>query len=163
MTKFELSQVAKVQIEQELGTTLKELELLKQSLRQQQQQFQADREQILLELLEVFDAMESPIAYLQANPEIPPQFIKRLPKILGNIQQKLSLVLAKRQVNQIEIQGDKPDFTCCQVVDRQERHDLEARTIIKVVRQGFRLGDRILRPVEIITAHNQSERSSTSS
>jgi hypothetical protein len=44
-----------------------------------------DREQILLELLEVFDAVESPIDYLQANPEIPTQFIKRLPKILGNI------------------------------------------------------------------------------
>jgi molecular chaperone GrpE len=162
MTKFELSQSAKIKIEQELGNALKEVELLKQSLRQQQQQFQSDREQILLELLEVFDAMESPIAYLQTNTEIAPQFTKRLPKILSNIQQKLSIVLAKRQVTQIEIQGDKPDFTYCQVVDREERDDLEDRTITKVVRQGFRLGDRILRPVEIITARNQSDRSPTS-
>jgi molecular chaperone GrpE len=154
MTKFQLSATAKAQIEQELGTALKEVELLKQSLRQQQQENLAAQEQIFLELLEVFDALESPIAYLQANPEIAPQFIKRLPKSLGNIQQKLATVLAKRQVMRIELQDDRPDFTCCQVVDRENRPDLAEQTITQIVRQGFRLGDRILRPVEIITSIN---------
>jgi molecular chaperone GrpE len=153
--KFELSAIAKARIEQELGTALKEVGLLKQSLRQQQQYALAEQEQIFLELLEVFDALESPIAYLQANPEIAPQFIKRLPKSLGNIQQKLSIVLAKRQVTRIELQDNRPDFTCCQVVDREDRPDLAEQTITQIVRQGFRQGDRILRPVEIITSINR--------
>jgi molecular chaperone GrpE len=153
--KFELSAIAKARIEQELGTALKEVGLLKQSLRQQQQYALAEKEQIFLELLEVFDALESPIAYLQANPEIAPQFIKRLPKSLGNIQQKLSIVLAKRQVTRIELQDNRPDFTCCQVVDREDRPDLAEQTITQIVRQGFRQGDRILRPVEIITSINR--------
>ncbi len=156
--KFELSAIAKAQIEQELGTTLKEVELLKQALRQQQQHTLADREQLFLELLDVFDALESPIAYLQANPEIAPQFIKRLPKSLGNIQQKLAIVLAKRQVTRIELQDDRPDFTCCQVVDLENRPDLAEQTITQIVRQGFRCEDRILRPVEIIISSNQPDR-----
>ena len=102
------------------------------------------------------DAMESPLDYLKNNSEIDPLFVKRLPKSLGNVQQKLSIVLEKRQVSRIDIQGDKPDFTYCQVVDREERDDLEDQTITKVVRQGFRLGDKVLRPVEVITAKSKN-------
>jgi molecular chaperone GrpE len=104
----------------------------------------------------VFDAMESPLDYLKNNSEIDPLFVKRLPKSLGNVQQKLSIVLEKRQVSRIDIQGDKPDFTCCQVVDREERDDLEDQTITKVVRKGFRLGAKVLRPVEVITAKSKN-------
>jgi molecular chaperone GrpE len=156
MIKFELCEEEKVKIQKEMGDALKEIASLKQSLRQKEQYFLSEKEQIFIELLEVFDAMESPLDYLKNNSEIDPLFVKRLPKSLGNVQQKLSIVLEKRQVSRIDIQGDKPDFTCCQVVDREERDDLEDQTITKVVRQGFRLGDKILRPVEVITAKSQN-------
>ncbi len=155
MIKFELCEEEKVKIQKEMGDALKEIASLKHSLRQKEQYFLSEKEQIFIELLEVFDAMESPLDYLKNNSEIDPLFIKRLPKSLGNVQQKLSILLEKRQVSRIDIQGDKPDFTCCQVVDREERDDLEDQTITKVVRQGFRLGDKVLRPVEVITAKSQ--------
>jgi molecular chaperone GrpE len=156
MIKFELCEEEKVKIQKEMGDALKEIASLKQSLRQKEQCFLSEKEQIFIELLEVFDAMESPLDYLKNNLEIDPLFVKRLPKNLGNVQQKLSIVLEKRQVSRIDIQGTKPDFTCCQVVDREERDDLEDQTITKVVRQGFRLGDKVLRPVEVITAKSQN-------
>jgi molecular chaperone GrpE len=156
MIKFELCEEEKVKIQKEMGDALKEIASLKQSLRQKEQYFLSEKEQIFIELLEVFDAMESPLDYLRNSSDIDPLFIKRLPKSLGNVQQKLSIVLEKRQVSRIDIQGDKPDFTCCQVVDREEREDLEDQTIIKVVRQGFRLGEKVLRPIEIITAKNSN-------
>ena len=157
MIKFELCQEEKVKIQKEMGDALKEIASLKQSLRQKEQYFLSEQEQIFIELLEVFDAMESPLEYLKNNLEIDPLFVKRLPKSLGNVQQKLSIILEKRQVSLIDIQGNKPDFTCCQVVDREDRNDLEDQTITKVVRQGFRLGDKILRPIEIITSRSQKE------
>jgi molecular chaperone GrpE len=156
MIKFELCEEEKVKIQKEMGDALKEIASLKQSLRQKEQYFLSEQEQIFIELLEVFDAMESPLDYLKNNSEIDPLFVKRLPKSLGNVQQKLSIVLKKRQVSLIDIQGNKPDFTCCQVVDREERDDLEDQTITKVVRQGFRLGDKVLRPVEVITAKSKN-------
>jgi molecular chaperone GrpE len=156
MIKFELCDEEKVKIQKEMGDALKEIASLKQSLRQKEQYFLSEKEQIFIELLEVFDAMESPLDYLKNNSEIDPLFVKRLPKSLGNVQQKLSIVLEKRQVSRIDIQGDKPDFTCCQVVDREERDDLEDQTITKVVRKGFRLGAKVLRPVEVITAKSKN-------
>lgn len=162
MSKFELCEEEKAKIQKEMGDALREIASLKQSLRQKEQYFLCEKEQIFIELLEVFDAMESPLDYLKNNSEIDPMFVKRLPKSLGNVQQKLSIVLEKRQVSRIDIQGTKPDFTCCQVVDREERGDLEDQTITKVVRQGFRLGDKILRPVEIITSRSQKEEAQAS-
>jgi molecular chaperone GrpE len=154
MIKFELSADSKIHLEHKLQSDAKQLEELKQALRQQEQIFQAEKERIFLELLEVFDALEYPIDYLKNNPEIAPQFIKRLPKSLAAIQQKLSIALAREQVTSIVLEDTTPDFTCCQVVGREDRTDLEDQTITKVVRQGFRYGDKILRPVEIITAKN---------
>jgi molecular chaperone GrpE len=154
MIKFELSAEHKLQLEHKLKTDAKQLEELKQALRQQEQKFQAEKERMFLELLEVFDALEYPIDYLKNNPEVSLQFIKRLPKSLATIQQKLSIALARQQVTPIVIEDATPDFSCCQVVGREDRTDLADQTITKVVRQGFRYGDKILRPVEIITAKN---------
>ncbi|WP_219892214.1 nucleotide exchange factor GrpE [Chamaesiphon polymorphus] len=154
MIKFELSAENKLQLENQLRTDAKQLEELKQALRQQEQKFQAEKEQIFLELLEVFDTLEYPIDYLKNNPEVSPQFIKRLPKSLAAIQQKLSIALARQQVTPIALEDTTPDFSYCQVVGREDRTDLADQTITKIVRQGFRYGDKILRPVEIITAKN---------
>mgnify|MGYP003526458286 CR=1 FL=1 len=44
------------------------------------------------------------------------------------------------------------EYRICQVVDREEREDLEEQTITKVVRQGFRVEDKVLRPIEVITS-----------
>jgi molecular chaperone GrpE len=154
MIKFELSAENKLQLENQLRIDAKQLEELKQALRQQGQKFQAEKEQIFLELLEVFDTLEYPIDYLKNNPEVSPQFIKRLPKSLAAIQEKLSIALARQQVTPIVLEDTTPDFSCCQVVGREDRTDLADQTITKIVRQGFRYGNKILRPVEIITAKN---------
>jgi molecular chaperone GrpE len=47
------------------------------------------KKQLFLELLEIFDAMESLLNYLEENPNPNPQFIKRLSKSLGTVQKKM--------------------------------------------------------------------------
>ena len=140
------------QLQQELGNLLKERMSLKQALQQQGETTNSEKEELFLELLEVFDALEFFLNYIQENPDPNPKFFKRLPKSLGTIQKKLLNILERRKVQPIEFQATKPDYNVCQVVDREEREDLEEQTITKVVRQGFRVENKVLRPIEVITS-----------
>lgn len=140
------------QLQQELGILLKEKMSLKQALQQQGENAISEKEELFLELLEVFDTLEFFLNYIEENPEPNPKFFKRLPKSLGIIQKKLLNILERRQVLPIVFQDNKPDYRICQVVDREEREDLEEQTITKVVRQGFSVEDKVLRPIEVITS-----------
>ncbi|REJ48317.1 MAG: nucleotide exchange factor GrpE [Microcystis aeruginosa TA09] len=133
----------------------KEEASLKQALRQQGENNRSEKEQIFLELLEVFDTLESLLNYLEYRHEPDDRVGKRLPKSLKSVQTKLLSILEKRQVLKIELSADQPDFTICQVVDREIRPDLEEQTITKIVRQGFTIEDKLLRPMEVITSKQE--------
>lgn len=133
----------------------KEEASLKQALRQQGENNRSEKEQIFLELLEVFDTLESLLNYLEYRHEPDDRVGKRLPKSLKSVQTKLLSILEKRQVLKIELSADQPDFTICQVVEREIRPDLAEQTITKIVRQGFTIEDKLLRPMEVITSKQE--------
>ncbi len=135
-----------------LKNLCKEKVLLQQSVREQQTQAASATEDLCLELLEVGDALEALLDYLTNNPNPSPEFLQRLPRSMGAVHRKFLSVLAKRQVLPIELVGTQPDFDLCRVVDREVRSDLPDQTITKVLRQGFHLGKKILRPTEVITS-----------
>ena len=149
---LKLSDEQRKELFQKIGTLLKEKVSLKQAYQQQEEKAASEQEELFLELLEIFDALEFLLNYITENSEINPQFIKRLPKSLVTVQKKLINILEQRQVQLIDFQETKPNFSICQVVEREERNDLEEQTITKVVRQGFYLDGKILRPVEVITS-----------
>ncbi len=153
---FQLNELQKKQIQQELGNLLKEKMSLKQSLKQQGEQTKTEQEELFLELLEIFDSLDFFLNYFEENPEPNPKFLKRLPKSIGTIQKKLLNILEKRKVQQIELEDNKLDYGICQVVDREEREDIEEQTITKIIRQGFKVESKILRPMEVITSKKPS-------
>jgi molecular chaperone GrpE len=124
----------------QIGSLLKEKVALKQSLAISQEKSTADTEQLLLELLEVFDALESLINYLQDNPELTEKAIARLPKSVTIIRSKLLATLERREVKPIVFTQSQPDINICQVLEP---------TITKIVRQGFCYGEKLLRPIEV--------------
>lgn len=137
---------------QEISTLLRQNFTLSQSLREQAQQQKSEDEILFLELLEVVDAMAALIKYSTSNHPIDnanPASIA-ITKSLKSIQKKTIGILAKRQVIAIELPEDKLNFETCRVVDHEVRPDLPPQTIVQVMRQGFRSGDRILRPTEVI-------------
>ena len=140
---------------QDLGSLLKEKVSLQQALREEKGQAQAQNEELFLELLEVVDALEFLLDYLAEHPEPGSEFIKRLPKSLAAVHKKYLGVLGKRQVRPLELEGTQPDFNICRVVDTEVRDDLEDQTVTKVVRRGFGLGDKLLRPIEVITSKKE--------
>jgi molecular chaperone GrpE len=136
----------------QLGKLLKSELSLQQSCHEQKEIAIASNEEFYLEILEVMDTLESLIGHLTQQPELSSQQAKRLPKSLTSIQNKLLAILERRQVIAIKFQEEKPDSACCRVVDCEIRDDLEEQTITQIVRQGFYSGEKVLRPVEVITA-----------
>ncbi|MBN3889919.1 MAG: nucleotide exchange factor GrpE [Nostoc sp. JL31] len=152
MSNLILSQEKRDWLKQEFGNLQKEKVLLQQSLREQQTQTAADTEDLFLELLEISDALEALLDYLENNADPNPEFLQRLPKSVGAVNRKFLSVLKKRQVLPIELQSKQPDFNLCRVVDREIRNDIPDQTITKIVRRGFSLKEKILRPAEVITS-----------
>ncbi|BCL33637.1 nucleotide exchange factor GrpE [Nostoc sp. MS1] len=150
--RYFLTQEQRDWLIQEFSDLQKQNTTLEQSLREQQTQAAANTEDLLLELLEVTDALEALLNYLENNPDPSPEFIQRLPRSVGAVYRKFISVLSKRQVTPIELQSNQPDFNFCRVVDREIRNDVEDQTITKIVRQGFLIGEKVLRPTEIITS-----------
>ncbi|WP_375513022.1 nucleotide exchange factor GrpE [uncultured Nostoc sp.] len=137
---------------QKFGNLQKENVLLQQSLREQQTQTAADTEDLFLEVLEIGDALEALLDYLENNADPNPEFLQRLPQSVGAVNRKFLSVLKKRQILPIELQSTQPDFNLCRVVDREVRNDIADQTITKIVRRGFSLGEKTLRPTEVITS-----------
>ncbi len=137
---------------EKLGNFGEENVVLQESLREEQTKNTAERENLFLELLEVADALEALLDYLHNNPKPSPEFIERLPRSIAAVNRKFLSVLGKRQLIPIELESTEPDFNLCRVIDREERTDFPDQTITKIVRRGFRWGERILRPTEVITA-----------
>jgi molecular chaperone GrpE len=145
---------------QEISDLLRQNFTLSQSLRDQSQQQKSENEILFLELLEVVDAMDALIKYSTSSNPIdnthpstlakPPGTGIVITKSLKSIQKKTIGILAKRQVTAIELPEDKLNFETCRVVDQEVRPDLPPQTVVQVMRQGFRSGDRILRPTEVI-------------
>ena len=152
MSNYHITSEQSQQLEAVIRQLLKSEFTLKQTLREQEKQHQANNEQLFLETLEVFDALESLRSFLAENQEINEQSLKRLPRALESIQKKLVTVLQKRGVQQITLEDTQPNFELCRVVEREIRDDLPEQAITKVIRQGFQLDNQILRPVEVITA-----------
>ncbi|MFN4955893.1 MAG: nucleotide exchange factor GrpE [Aphanizomenon sp.] len=138
---------------QKLGVLQKDNVILQQSLREQHNQTTAQTKDLFLDLLEVADALEALLDYLENNPNPSPEFIECLPKSIGAVNRKFLSILGKRQLLPIELrEGTEPDFNLCRVIDREERIDLPDQTITKIVRRGFHWGEKVLRPTEVITA-----------
>ncbi|QMS89364.1 nucleotide exchange factor GrpE [Nostoc edaphicum CCNP1411] len=154
MSNFIISQEQLDLITQEINNLKKDKVVLQQSLREEQSQTTAKTEDLFLELLETGDALEALLNYLEQNPNPNPEFIQRLPKSVAAVNRKFLSVLGKRQVLpiEIELQSTQPDFNLCRVVDREVRNDVADQTITKIVRRGFYLGEKILRPTEVITS-----------
>ncbi|MBN4002492.1 nucleotide exchange factor GrpE [Nostoc sp. LPT] len=159
MSDFIISQEQQDLTIQEINNLKKDKVVLQQSLREQQTKTAINTEDLFLELLEIGDALEALLDYLEQNPNPSPEFLQRLPKSVGAVNRKFLGVLGKRHVLpiEIELQSTQPDFNLCRVVDREVRNDMADQTITKIVRRGFSLGEKTLRPTEIITSKSEVE------
>ncbi len=153
---FQITQEQKKSLEQKLGELLKQKITLEQNIKNAETANKAKEEDLYLELLGIFDSLDFLLNYLAENQEINPALLKRLPKNLASIQKKLINILDKRQVKKIPFIEGEPDYSYCQVVDQEIRNDLPDKSVTKVVRIGFTVEGKVLRPIQVIVAKNSS-------
>ena len=125
----------------------------------------AIREEIGLEVTELYDQVEYFKEYLDANPDIlPPHELSELRAAVDRVEQGVINTLHKAGIellDAVEI-GNKVDYSTTQVVDTEES-SLPRGSITQVVRRGFTVknrgqskkgggGVKILRSTEVITS-----------
>jgi molecular chaperone GrpE len=159
--ELKLTSQQRTEIVEAVSALMRDKFSLQQGLNQQQQIHNANNEELFLELLEVIDSLEILHNYMNAQLDVPSNWAS-LPKGIGSVKKRLLSILEKRQVAPIDFDADfqqtKPDFSLCKVVGTEARDDLENQTITKIVKCGFSLDRKILRPVEVIVSRNKDSR-----
>ena len=136
---------------QKIGDFQKENAGLKQNIRNNSNDIEAEKDAFFLELLEVIDTLDNLTTSLENSLESLPESYQRLPRAIGSIQRKLLTTLQKRDVYPIVIpKGEAVDVNLCRIIESENRDDLPERSLVKTLKTGYMNGDKVLRSAEVI-------------
>jgi len=68
------------------------------------------------------------------------------------VERQFEKALADNDVKPIDAEGQRFDPSLHEAISRQERTDVPEGTIVEVVRRGYKLHDRVIRPAQVIIA-----------
>jgi molecular chaperone GrpE len=105
---------------------------------------------LFLELVGVLDAFEN--LFNNLDQTTLDKSTKRAFKSVGAIQRKLRRLLQACGIEQLEFPEGRAEVGRCKVIETQMTDQAEEGSILAVVRTGYRRGEQILRPAEVITA-----------
>jgi molecular chaperone GrpE len=104
----------------------------------------------------VLDAFENIFSHLEDQAETFDKSVRRAFKSFTRIQNKIIRILEERGVEQIAFPDGKAVVGLCKVVETQAVEGRDEGEIISIVRHGYRHGERVLRPAEVITVANRN-------
>ena len=116
----------------------------KRSRREIERRSFEQREAFLREWLEVVDNIERALSHADhSNP---------LYEGLRAVLEQVEGVMRRQGVYRVGAAGDPFDPTLHQAVGILETEEVPTRTVVEIVRGGYALGDRVLRPAEVVVA-----------
>ncbi len=107
-------------------------------------------EKLALDLLEVVDNFER--AFLTAE-GIPPALLQGFEMIY----RELLRILEKHGIREIEVEGKPFDPYLAEAVDKEFNPDVAPDTVIRVVRKGYYMHDKVLRPARVVVSIVEEE------
>jgi molecular chaperone GrpE (heat shock protein) len=110
---------------------------------------------LYLELAAVLDAFENVFNTLREKEETLDKSARRVLKSFQAINRKLLRILEESGVERLAFPDGKAEIGLCKIVDTEVMEGAEDGTIVSVIRSGYRRGERILRPAEVITVANR--------
>ena len=129
----------------------KEIITLSDQLQGERQACLEREEALLLELIAALDAFENVFKHMEDKQEGFDKPVRRALRSFRAIQRKLTRTLDARGVEKIGFADGKAVIGLCKVVETQPDPARAGGEILAVVREGYRRGERILRPAEVIT------------
>ena len=104
------------------------------------------REGVIRDWLDVVDSVERA---LRMEPEAP------LFEGLRAVLEQIEGVLARQGVERIGAVGERFDPERHEAISVQETDEVDDRTILQVARSGFAIGDRVLRPAQVVVSRRR--------
>ena len=152
-TNFVIDTELRDRLFQSMSSLQKENAGLKQNIRNNSNDTEAEKDAFFLELLEVIDTLDNLTTSLENSLEALPESHQRLPRAIGSIQRKLLMTLQKRDVCPIVIpEKEAVDVNLCRIIESENRDNLPERSLIKILKTGYMNGDKVLRSAEVIVA-----------
>jgi molecular chaperone GrpE len=102
-------------------------------------------EQQLLEWLEAVDSVERALRMRASDG-------------LRTVLEQMDAILARQGVERVGAEGDRFDPELHEAVAVGESGEAPDRTVLDVARSGYRRGDRVLRPAQVVVSRRPEER-----
>lgn len=115
--------------------------------REQAQNQQLVTANVIKRFLEIFDDLERALKNRPQNPEFD-QWVEGIELVY----RKFLSYLETEGIQPIETEGQFFDPNLHEAISQEDHPELESGRIIGVVQQGYRLGDRVLRPARVRVA-----------
>lgn len=115
-------------------------------------------ENLVCDLLPVLDDLERAIKHAKDSGEG-----GSLTEGVEAVQGKFLQILGKHKVEQIEADGQPFDAMVHQAVGTQEDDSVPEETVVQVYQQGYKMGDKVLRPSMVVTSTGGPQREPESS
>lgn len=121
-------------------------------LRTSRKEYEESKDRFVLDIVSVLDSFENVFDSLKGKDESLDKSTKRAIKSFRAIYRKLVRVLEEHGVERLDLADGKAKIGLCKIVETKIEDSMEQGTIVAIVRNGYRRGDRILRLAEVITA-----------
>jgi molecular chaperone GrpE len=115
----------------------------KRTAREIERRVAESREALLREWLEAVDSVERALRMDAQGP---------LAQGLRAVLDQMESILARQGVQRIGQAGERFDPERHEAIDVRVSSDMPDRTVIEVVRSGWALGDRVLRPAQVVVS-----------
>jgi molecular chaperone GrpE len=115
----------------------------KRSARELEWRMQEARDALLREWLEAIDSVERAVRMDSGGP---------LAEGMRAVLDQMDAILARNGVQRIGAAGERFDPERHEAVGVREADDVPDQTVVEVARSGFAVGDRVLRPAQVIVA-----------
>jgi molecular chaperone GrpE len=120
----------------------------KRSAREVERRAQEAREAITRDWLDVVDSVERALRMDSAEQSVPPG--------LRALLEQMEATLARHGVRRVGEVGERFDPELHEAIDVRATDEFDENTIVGVARSGFALGDRALRPAQVVVARRPS-------
>ena len=126
----------------------REIEYLKERYRRDlEEQQKYCYEKFAYELLEVLDNFERALEHSRKTEDI-----KSLILGIEMIYSQMKKIFEKYGIREIEIEGKEFDPYLAEAVERIETNEYPPNTVVKVIRKGYFIHDKVLRPARVAVA-----------
>ncbi len=131
----------------------REMDYLKERYRRDlEEQKKYGYEKLALDVLEILDNFERALEMGRASED--------KDSILQGVEmiyKELKRILEKHHIYEIEVEGKEFDPYTAEAVETQPSSDHPPNTVIRVIRKGYRLHEKVIRPARVVVSVSEEE------